>query len=137
MSFRFISSRSIHFSATLQLCAFTAFGQTQMASEPRLVNTDMAVLEADEVRKDLPCSITPSKPALGFDLKFHSGYDVTVPLKELAGSDNLLTVLFRVTPDNHKDDPAYFSQRIRVPNLEEDARGDAYLQGFFDLGEGA
>ena len=108
-----------------------------MPSGPRLVNTDIAVLEADEVRKDLPCSITPSKPALGFDLKFHSGYDVSVPLKELAGSDNLLTVLFRVTPDNKKDDPAYFSQKIRVPLLEEDARGDAFLQGYFDLGEGS
>ena len=137
MSFRFISGRTLQSSGTLCLCALAAFGQTQMANGPRLVNTDIAILEADEVRKDLPCSITPSKPALGFDLKFHSGYDVTVPLKELAGSDNLLTVLFRVTPENHKDDPAYFSQKIRVPSLEEDARGDAYLQGFFDLGEGA
>ena len=137
MSFRFISSRALQSSGTLYLCALAAFGQTQMANGPRLVNTDIAILEADEIRKDLPCSITPAKPALGFDLKFHSGYDVTVPLKELAGSDNLLTVLFRVTPENHKDDPAYFSQKIRVPSLEEDARGDAYLQGFFDLGEGA
>ena len=137
MSFRFISSRALQSSGTLYLCALAAFGQTQMANGPRLVNTDIAILEADEIRKDLPCSITPAKPALGFDLKFHSGYDVTVPLKELAGADNLLTVLFRVTPENHKDDPAYFSQKIRVPSLEEDARGDAYLQGFFDLGEGA
>lgn len=137
MSFRFISSRALRSSGTLYLCALAAFGQTQMANGPRLVNTDIAILEADEIRKDLPCSITPAKPALGFDLKFHSGYDVTVPLKELAGADNLLTVLFRVTPENHKDDPAYFSQKIRVPSLEEDARGDAYLQGFFDLGEGA
>ena len=137
MSFRFISSRSFHCGATLHLCAIAAFGQIQMANGPRLVNTDIAVLEADEIRKDLPCSITPSKPALGFDLKFHSGYDVTVPLRELAGSENVLTVLFRVTPENHKDEPAYFSQKIRVPSLEEDARGDAYLQGFFDLGEGA
>lgn len=137
MSFRFISIRSFHFSGTLYLCAVMVLGQSQMPSGPRLVNTDMAVLEADEVRRDLPCSVTPAKPALGFDLKFHSGYDVSVPLKELAGSDNLLTVLFRVTPENHKDDPAYFSQKIRVPLLEEDARGDAYLQGFFDLGEGA
>ena len=121
------------------LCLFSkaAVGQVQMPNGPRLVNTDIAILEADEVRKDLPCSITPAKPALGFDLKFHSGYDVTVPLRELAGTDNLLTVLFRVTPESHKDEPAYFSQKIRVPTLEEDARGDAYLQGFFDVGEGA
>lgn len=102
----------------------------------RLFNTDMAVLEAGDPRKDLPCSVTPAKPMLGFDLRFHAGYDVTVPLKELAGTDNLLTILFRVTADNHKDEPMYFLQRVRVPSIEETARGDAYLQGGFDLGEG-
>jgi len=30
-------------------------------------------------------------------LRFHSGFDITVPLKDLAGSDNTLTVLFRVS----------------------------------------
>ena len=125
------------FAYAVVLLAIPGFAQVQMASNPRLIGTDMAILEAGEVRKDLPCSVTPTKPILGFDLKFHSGYDVSVPLRDLAGSDNLLTVLFRVTTDAHKDEPAYFSQKIRVPSLEEDARGDAYLQGFFDLGEGA
>lgn len=135
MSCRFILLRSLPW-ITLAIPGLV-FGQIQMkTTAPRLVGTDMAVLEADEVRKDLPCSVTPSKPALGFDLRFHSGYDVSVPLKELAGSDNLLTVLFRVTPEGKKDEPVYFSQKIRVPALEEDARGDAYLQGYFDLGEG-
>jgi hypothetical protein len=108
-----------------------------MQNAPRLVNTDMAVLEAGEVRKDLPCTVVPMKPVLGFDLKFHAGYDVSVPLRELAGSDNLLTILFRVTTDTNKDSPAYFTHKIHVPALEEDARGDAYLQGFFDVGEGS
>ncbi len=103
---------------------------------PRIFNTDMAVLEAGEPRKDLPCTVVPVKPVLGFDLKFHSGYDVTVPLRDLAGSENTLTMLFRVTPENHKDEQIYFTQRVRVPAIEEEARGDAYLQGGFDVGEG-
>jgi len=103
----------------------------------RLFNTDMAVLEGGDARKDLPCNVTPAKPMLGFDLRFHAGYEVTVPLRELSGSDNLLTILFRVTPSNHKDEPMYFTQRVRVPSIEEDARGDAYLQGGFDVGEGS
>lgn len=102
----------------------------------RLFNTDMAVLEAGESRKDLPCTVTPVKPQLGFDLKFHSGFDVTVPLRELAGSENLLTILFRVTPENRKDEPVYFTERVRVPSIDEDAHGDAFLQGAFDVGEG-
>ena len=38
-----------------------------------IFNTDLAVLEGGEQRKDLPCTVTPSKPTLGFDLKFHAG----------------------------------------------------------------
>lgn len=102
----------------------------------RIFNTDAAILESQDPRKDLPCSVAPIKPVLGFDLKFHSGYDVTVPLKELAGDSNLLTIIFRVSPAARPDEPVYFSQRISVPPIEEDAKGDAYLQGGFDIGEG-
>lgn len=113
-------------------------GQIPMASaSPRLVGSDMAVLESGENRKDLPCTVTPAKPALGFDLRFHAGYDVTLPMRELAGSENLLSILFRVAPTDHKDDYMYFTQRIRVPLVPDDAKGDAFLQGFFDLGEGS
>jgi hypothetical protein len=101
-----------------------------------MFNTDMAVMEMQEVRKDLPCTVTPGKPILGFDLKFHVTYEVTVPMRELAGSENLLTIVFRVTPENRKDDPVYLTQRLKVPSIDEDAKGDAYLTGMFDVGEG-
>ena len=57
-----------------------------------LFNSDAAILEAGEVRKDLPCTVNINKPALGFDLKFHTGYDVTIPLRDLAGWNILLTL---------------------------------------------
>ena len=44
------------------------------------------------VRKDLPCNVTPVKPALGFDLRSPHGYDVNVPLEELAGVENGATM---------------------------------------------
>ena len=103
----------------------------------RLQNTDLAVLEAGEARKDLPCTVTPEEKAfLGFDLRFHAGYDVAVPLRELAGSENLLTILFRVAPKSNLSDQHYFLQRIKVPTVAEDAKGEASLQGAFDVGEG-
>jgi len=116
-------------------------GQTLMqgsgpAATVRIFNSDAAVLESQDVRKELPCTVTPDKPHVGFDLKFHTGYEVSIPLKELAGPENTLTMLFRVTPQNGKDDPAYFTQKYSVPAIEEDAKGDAYLQGTFDVGEG-
>jgi hypothetical protein len=108
-----------------------------VSGKVNIFNTDMAVLEAGETRKDLACSVNPTKPVLGFDLRFHAGYEVTVPLKELIGSENLLNILFRVTSQNNPDQPVYFAQHIRVPLLEDEAKGDAYLQGAFDVGEGA
>jgi hypothetical protein len=102
----------------------------------RLLNSDQAVLEAGENRDDLPCSVISMKPVLGFDLKFHSGYEVSVPLRELAGSENLLTMLFRVSSLEPAGPPVYFIHRMKVPAIEEDAKGDAYFQGGFDLGEG-
>lgn len=102
----------------------------------RLFTTDAAILESQEARKDLPCTVSPSKPLLGFDLKFHTGYEVSVPLKELAGSENQLTMIFRVTPADKPDEPTYFSQRVGVPSIDDDERGPAFLQGEFNVGEG-
>jgi len=102
----------------------------------RLFASDAAILEARESRKDIPCTVTPSKAMLGFDMKFHAGYEVTVPLKELSGSENQLTMVFRVTPEGERGEPVYLSQRVSVPAIEDDASGPAYLQGTFDIGEG-
>ena len=106
----------------------------------RLIGSDEAVLEAGEERKDLPCAVINEKPHLGFDLRFHATYDVSIPLRELAGTENLLTTLFRVTPldkeGKRNGDPVYFTQKIRVPNVEEDSKGEVFLQGSVDVGEG-
>src|SRR6202046_50064 len=121
------------------LLSSQARAQSQLAGSGgnglHMMNTDLTVLEAQDVRKDLPCNVTPVKPVLGFDLRFHGGYEVNVPLKELAGTENRLTILFRVTPPG-KSEPVYFVQHIHVPSIEEDARGEATLGGTFDLGEG-
>ncbi len=102
----------------------------------QLIGNDSAVLESDETKKDLPCTVTPVKPILGFDLRFHSGYQIAIPLKEVAGDGDVLTIIFRVTSDSAKDSPYYFSQKYLVPVIDADAKGDAYLQGGFDIGEG-
>jgi hypothetical protein len=119
-------------------CAWPLKAQNRIEADPgrALTSSDLAVLEAREPRDDLPCRVTPVKPSVGFDLKFHAGYEVAIPMRELAGMENLLTVVFRVTPEGSPSQPVYFSQKIRVPAIEADAKGDAWLQGSFDLGEG-
>lgn len=106
-------------------------------AQVRLIPTDLAVLELREPRKDLPCTVTPEKPALGFDLRLHAGYQVTVPLRELTGRGGMLSILFRVVPVDAQQPPVYFIQKVRVPPIEEDqARGQVQLEGSFDVGEG-
>src|SRR5260370_24363193 len=100
-----------------------------------IFNEDSAVLEAQEPRKDLPCGVNPIKPQLGFDMKFHAGYEISIPLRELSGAEDLLTTIFRLTPENKKDEPIYFSQRISDPAIDPDALGNAYLQGYYDIVE--
>jgi hypothetical protein len=102
----------------------------------RILYTDQAVLEVGEPRNDLPCSVMNSKTLLGFDLRYHSGYEASIPLKELAGSENTLTILFRVTPVEPEGPPVLMTHRLRVPAIEENASGDAYIAGGFDVGEG-
>ncbi len=121
------------------LLSISAFAQTVLlgvGTSVHLVNDDMAMLEAQIPRKDLPCEVEPADPVLGFDLRFHAGYDVTIPLKELSGDGNLLTMLFRVTPDSDPEKRIYFTQNVRVPEIAENASGESTLGGVFDLGEG-
>jgi hypothetical protein len=118
-----------------------AIAQNMLNADPvsavNLLPGDAAVLEMEEVKKDLPCTVTSVKPALGFDLHFHSGYEISLPLKELAGNGQTLTVLFSVTSNTAKDNPRYFSQKFTVPELPDDAGGKTLLEGGFDVGEGS
>jgi hypothetical protein len=133
--------RSIALSAAflMNVCS-PAIAQNLLNADPvtavNLLPGDQAVLEMEEVKHDLPCIVTSVKPLLGFDLHFHSGYEISIPLKELAGSGQVLTVLFSVTSSTSKDNPRYFSQKFKVPEIADDAGGKTLLEGGFDVGEG-
>lgn len=101
-----------------------------------LLPSDVTILESPDGRKDLPCTVTARKPDLGFDLRFHGGYDATIPIQELDGGQQFLTVVFRVYAENDKRHAVYFVQHFQVPAIQEDAKGDATLGGVIDLGEG-
>ena len=102
----------------------------------RLFTSDAAILEAQDVRKDLPCTVTPVKPALGFDLKFQPD----TKSRAAQGAGGLGKHAHHGvprTPDDHPDEPVYFSQHISGALDRRMTRGGpAYLQGTFDVGEG-
>ncbi|MEP6716011.1 MAG: acetyltransferase [Terriglobia bacterium] len=134
--------RTLFVGVILGSAATCLLAQNQMqgltdSGRVRLLSSDSSILDIEELKKDLPCTVTQVKPMLGFDLRFHTGYDITIPLHELSGEGDQLTILFKVTSDTSKDSTHYFSQRYVVPSIEADAKGDAYLQGGFDAGEGS
>jgi hypothetical protein len=113
--------------------ALLAAAQDDIGRYPTLVPGDMAVLESAEIRKDLGCNVVPAKAQLGLDLKFHAGFNVEIPMRELVGPVNILSIIFRVSPQS--GDPLYFQERIHVPAITA-TQGTATLDGKFDLGEG-
>jgi hypothetical protein len=122
------------------LCSAAGFGQKilqrSLPGPVALPPGQEALLVSEDERRDMECSIEWLKPTLGFDLVFHSGYRLRVPLRSLAGRDNILNILFRVSPGERNSTPVYFHDRIRVPTMDENAAGDVVLHGVFDLGLG-
>ena len=102
-----------------------------------IMPSDLAIFESDDPRREIPCSVVQRKAELGFDLRFHAGYEVTVPLSEVAGDGGLLTVVFRIRSQADPTSPAYFLQHFSVPTIADDAKGDALLDGEINLGEGS
>ncbi len=143
MASRFCQSRALISTTVPLLFLAAAHLDAQVMLRPaeagELVHplpSDVVVLESDEPRKDISCTVTPRKPELGFDLRFHAGYDVSIPLQELAGDGGSLSIIFRVAPDEDRNHAAYFVQHFRVPPIDDDAKGDATLEGTVDVGEG-
>ena len=121
----------------------SASGQVLMDGSPtegpiRLLPSDAAVLDTRQIRTDLPCELTPTNPELGFDLSFHAGYEIALPLRALAGTrdGNTLTAVFRVVPAEREKTSTYFRQKWTVPPLPADTKGTALLRGSIVVGEG-
>jgi hypothetical protein len=102
----------------------------------RLFSGDAAILDVREARTALPCELKPVRAELGFDLAFHAGFEVRVPLGDLAGDGGVLTSIFRVTSVLRPDSPVYFQQKWTLPPIPEDSSGSVALNGAFTLGEG-
>jgi hypothetical protein len=138
----FVQAIALGIAITLFLLALPVRAQILLKPpEPgdpvNILPSDMAIFEAGAERKDLPCTVTGRKVELGFDLRFHAGYDVSLPLSEVSGDGGVLTVVFRIYPQADRNAPTYFVQHFNVPTVADDAKGDVLLQGELDLGEGS
>jgi hypothetical protein len=100
---------------------------------PILFPADVMMLEAAEQREDLGCKVDPDKVFLGMDLKFHGGYEVSVPVREVRATK--LTILFRLIPRGRE--PIHFIQKVPIPEIPAGTTGALNLHGEFELGQGS
>jgi hypothetical protein len=122
----------------IMLAAATAAGDSGGRAEPapRIQYEDMATLAAREPRAELSCPVTSDKPALGFDLRFHSDYHLGLPVKVLSDAGGWLQVAMRVTPVAETEHSAYLAHRFPISGVPLDGKGEILLTGGFDHGPG-
>ena len=122
----------------LMVAAATAAGDSGSRLElpPRLQYEDMAALAAREPRAELSCPVTSDKPALGFDLRFHSDYRLGLPVKVLSDAGGWLQVAMRVTPVAEAENFAYLAHRFPISGVPPERKGEVILTGGFDHGPG-
>jgi hypothetical protein len=130
------SLRSSWLMFMMAVSALSGWAQTRLSPEFHLRYTDMSVLASRERRADFSCHVTTDRPALGFDLRFHSDYRVTVPVKVLADVGGRLQTVIRVTPSANSEEPVYLVHRYSVPALQPGEKWEGALAGGFDLGPG-
>jgi hypothetical protein len=133
-----LTGRWQSFGLLLLLAGSTANGasKSRIELDPNLQFSDMAVLASREPRADFSCQVTSEKPSLGFDLRFHSDYRATVPIRVLADAGGWVQVAMRLTPIAEGEETVYLVHRFAVPAVPLGAKGQVMLAGGFGLGLG-
>ncbi len=97
-------------------------------AQSRIEPAEARVIQSRGNRASLACQVTAIRPFLNFSLRLQTGY-----IFRYSGSGHELTVLTAVAPDNSAT-PAYFLDRIQLPQSPTDAQYEA--TGSFFLGAG-
>ena len=121
-------------SVTVLLAVFGAASAQTPRGRPS--NADLAILDAQAPRRDLPCKVTAIEPVFGFDLRLHAGYAARIRLRDLVGPEGRLNVVFRVEPRAREAATVYFTDFARIPQAEGVRKGQIEVGGAFGLGEG-
>jgi hypothetical protein len=112
-----------------------AWAQVPLSAETPLPADDLAVLESESASGGLSCQVRPDKPYLGFDLRFHVHYQVTMPVRMLTEARGGLHEVLRVR-SAIQGDPEYLVQNIGVPSVPPRVTGMGSVTGGFDVGLG-
>ncbi len=104
--------------------------------DARMEYMALADLGSRATRSELMCQVVSDKPALGFDLRFHSEYHIALSMKTLAAAGGRLSMAMRVIPAGENEQPVYLARQFTIPNALPGNKVYAVLDGGFELGLG-
>jgi len=91
---------------------------------------------ASRTQTQLPCEVTPAKPALNFGFRFQAGYVLRTSLDLYqGGGKHHWYIVFRVTPEENPGEPVYFLDSIDLP-ADPQPGLIAVTSGAFFVGQG-
>jgi hypothetical protein len=127
------------FAALLGLgcCASVALSQVKLKVEDGpLSAADAAAFSNAQAADSFECNVTPAKPGMGIDLRFHTGYTVRVPLKSISGKGGDLQTIVRVTPVTPPGNPVVLAGGITAPPIDPESGGETEITGDYTVGPG-
>src|SRR5260370_17212899 len=98
--------------AVVLLASTVLLGQTRL--DPSRIPAAEKYFGSLENDKPLHCQVQPIPPRLNFSFRLQAGYVVSVPLKQYFGSNHVLAILSRVTPQALP--PPYFTTAVNFPS---------------------
>ena len=85
----------------------------------------------------LSCEGRVHPPQLDFEFRFFSGYQVSIPTRELVGPERPVIARLRVTPiEPAGAEPVELTTKGTLPRIPERTRGDVFIDGSFAVGPG-
>lgn len=81
--------------------------------------------------KPLECSVSPLRPALGFNFRIQAGYIVHLPLNQFSGPGHSVTALLRITPDVSGASPVFLTDSLRLPPVPPNDLTGEFGGGFY------
>lgn len=114
--------------------AAALFGQ--MPVTPRRFPQLHEIFDKQEHEQTLACQVWPWRPSVSFSFRIQGGYTAELPMKQFAGGKGRMVALLRVTPHDRDNEPAYFIQRIQLPEIPENTKARMQLAGGLYYGEG-
>ncbi len=92
---------------------------------------------AEQPRQTLNCKVAVFEPRLDFEFRFYTGYQVSIPSRQLAGPERKIDARLLITPlEPAEAEPTELTSSGAFPAVKQGSRGHIAIDGSFAVGPG-